>query len=129
MKKKKYVVGLVVIVVLAAGVLVFQKFAHSKNASSMNGIFESADSEGLTKKFSAKGGYDNIKIQAKGDLTEGTIKVTVTDPKGNNVWESNISKDNASDVKEFKTVAGDWKINVTPEKTNGKYTIDCTQEK
>ncbi|GFZ30432.1 hypothetical protein CSC2_09580 [Clostridium zeae] len=129
MKKKKYIVGLVVIVVLAVGVLAFQKLAHGRNISNMNGTFESADSEGLTKNFSAKGGYDNIKIQAKGEITEGTIKVTVTDPKGNNVWESNISKDNASEVKEFKTVTGDWKINVTPEKTNGKYIIDCTQEK
>jgi methionine-rich copper-binding protein CopC len=129
MKKKKYIVGLVVIVVLAVGVLALQKFGHAKNVSSTTGIFQSADSEGLAKKFSAKGGYDNIKIQAKGEITEGTIKVTVTDPKGNNVWESSISKDNASEVKEFKTIAGDWKINVTPEKANGKFTIDCTQEK
>jgi hypothetical protein len=81
-----------------------------------------------TKKFPVSPNYTMLKMQMRGEVKSGTIKLTLIMPKGNEFKTleidvtSDVTFEQTLDLKKNPTeLTGDWQLKIQTEKAVGSY--------
>ena len=124
MKHRHVILNLSLILVLASLLLLTACVSRSTARSVSNvtrTLNDASDTETFTLDVSPVA--DSVDLQMRCNLTSGTVHWTLTDPQGDVRWEeTGTRKEQAS--RQFRTIAGEWTLDVTAESANGKYSVE-----